>query len=215
MVIDVVNGMKVAVLHCFFAMAVMAQDGAKPVQSAEKTEKKAEEKKSADGPGKSAEWAKNAEPGEFHQKLEPLVGEFVGVSSYWSAPDAEPTKSRAFFRRKWVLGGRFLQEEYVGEVFGSKVNSLGMIGYDNKNKKYVSAWFDTMDTGMETMDGEIDVTGKVLSFTEVHTNPATQKTETMRYVFRMESSTKHIIEMYTQDDKGKEFKTLETVCTMQ
>lgn len=48
---------------------------------------------------------------------------------------------------KMVLDGRFPYQEFNGQMMGQPYNGIGMDGYDNITKKYVTAWFDTMRHG--------------------------------------------------------------------
>lgn len=160
-----------------------------------------------------AAYAALSAPGLFHRNLEPLVGEFVGASKFWPAADDEPAASQATFTRKWVLGGRFIMEEHEGSIMTMPFSSLGILGYDTMKKRYVATWCDTMSTGIEFMEGECDAAGKTIAFHDVYENPAAKTRQSFRYIFRIESPARHVIEMWTVGADGKEFRTLETVCT--
>ena len=45
--------------------------------------------------------------------------------------------------RQMLLGGRFLQQEFSGEMMGSLYHGIGFTGHDNHTQKYVSTWMET------------------------------------------------------------------------
>src|SRR5262245_37478692 len=80
-----------------------------------------------------------AAPGPEHKILTALVGEWEAQAQcYMAGPDAAPTVSKGIAKTKWILGGRFVQEEFDGEMMGKKFHGLGLTGYDKFNKKYIS-----------------------------------------------------------------------------
>ena len=49
---------------------------------------------------------------------------------------------------KMLLDGRFLQQEFTGEMMGQPFSGVGINAYDNLRKRYVTTWIDTMGTGI-------------------------------------------------------------------
>jgi hypothetical protein len=112
-----------------------------------------------------------------------------------------------------ILGGRFLQEEFQGEMMGKKFNGMGLTGYDKFNNKYVSFWIDDMGTGMFTTEGTADENGKVLTFTGKMDDPMTgEKGKSMKLITRIVSPDKHIFEMHDLS-LGEKSKTMEITYT--
>lgn len=101
-------------------------------------------------------WMELAVPGEPHKKLAALVGEWdVVTRMYMAGPDSDPVESKAYSKITAVLGGRFIQEQVVGEfampnvqggIESMKFEGLGLTGYDNYKKAYISTWADSMGT---------------------------------------------------------------------
>ena len=107
---------------------------------------------------------KAATPGEFHKKLNPLVGEFDFTVKYWMDPSKPPSESKGTSSGKWIMGNRYLLQTAKGDFGGMPFEGAGVTGYDNLQKKYVYSWVDNMGTGIMTAQGSIDESGKVLTF---------------------------------------------------
>ena len=73
-------------------------------------------------------WEEFVTPGPAHKALEPLAGDW-NVEAPWTGI------VKATTRRQWVLGGRYLQEEFTGELRQNPYQGLGLFGYDNFRKK--------------------------------------------------------------------------------
>jgi hypothetical protein len=63
-------------------------------------------------------------------------------------PGKPPMEAPGTCEQKMILEGRYLQQEYTGEMMGSAFSGINLIGYDNHRKKYVSVWIDSMSTGI-------------------------------------------------------------------
>ena len=50
-----------------------------------------------------------------------------------------------------VMDGRYLVEEYDGEMMGQPFKGMGLMAYDNSEQRFVSAWIDNMGTGIMTI----------------------------------------------------------------
>ncbi len=158
-------------------------------------------------------WMKVATPGEGHKLLEPLIGSWDVQSTMWEKPGNPPEKGSGVAEDSWVLGGRFVREEFQGEFGGMKFQGLGYTGYDNYKKKYVGSWMDTMGTMMMHSIGTVDASGKVFTATSTIDDIMTGKPMKVREVTRIVDNNKHVMEMFGPDPSGKEFKMMEIVYT--
>ena len=93
-------------------------------------------------------WQKAATPGEGHKKLDALVGTFDAKVRSWVDQSRPPEDSVGTSTNSWVLGGRYVEQEFDGEFMGEPYRGIGYTGYDNVQKKFVSVWMDTAGTGM-------------------------------------------------------------------
>src|SRR5262245_59649366 len=55
-------------------------------------------------------------PGPAHKALDALVGNWKCEVKCWHEPGGQPSVSQATARASWILNGRFLQEEFQGEM---------------------------------------------------------------------------------------------------
>lgn len=158
-------------------------------------------------------YAKAAEPGPEHKRLNPLAGDWKCVVHTWEGPGGAQQESKATYQRKWILGGRFLQDNYEGQFMNKPFSGFGLTGYDNQKKHYVSLWADTMMTCFITQTGEADASGRVITFVGTMDDPVTGQPKKLKSIVRIESDSKNIFEMYDFAPDGKEFKSLEIVST--
>lgn len=158
-------------------------------------------------------WMKAATPGEAHKALEPTIGSWNVTSTSWETPTAPAQQGVGTSENTWVLGGRFVRQDFQGEFGGMKFQGLGYTGYDNFKKKYVGTWMDTMGTMMMTMIGTVDASGKVFTGTSTIDDVVTGKPMKVRSVTRILDANKHVMEMFGPDPSGKEFKMMELVYT--
>jgi len=142
-------------------------------------------------------WEAAATPGPAHKALEPLVGEWDVASKWYMAPDAPPMESQGTSSTRWILGQRFLQDDFTGDFMGKPMKGLGLTGYDNLKKKYVGVWIDEGGTGIFTNEGTADAGGKVFTFHGKMDDPMTgEKDKEMKFILRLVSSDKHTFEMH-------------------
>src|SRR5258706_1553565 len=73
---------------------------------------------------------KLATPGEGHQKLDFFAGTWQANASMWMEPGKPPAVSQGTSVHKWIMGGRFLEQRFVGTMFGMPFSGLGYTAYD-------------------------------------------------------------------------------------
>ena len=146
-----------------------------------------------------------ATPGPGHKVLESLVGEWNVEAQFWmGGPDGGATTSKGTSKVRWLLGGRYLQEEYSGEMMQMPFQGIGITAYDNFRQKYVSTWMDTMGTGVFISEGTADPIGKSLTFLGKMDEPATgQKDKPTKMILHVVSPDKHVMEMHDLSLGGK------------
>ncbi len=131
--------------------------------------------------------ARLAAPGEMHERLSPLIGEWNIEMRIYSGPSAEPFVSTDLTAtREWILGGRYVQEMLTGTVGGNPSERLAIIGYNNLDQRFELATFDTFEPGFMVYQGEIGDTSAMLDMvgesTEAGMGPEpTGRMRTIRY----------------------------------
>lgn len=171
-----------------------------------------QDKKSDKGgfdPAMMEAWKKAAAPGTFHAHMNPLEGRWNFVTKWRMTSEQPWEQSKGVAEYKWILGGRFLQQNIRGEMKeGERFEGMGITGYDNGAKKYTSIWTDNMGTGMMISTGTCDASGKVFTYTGTMTDPFTGQPKKEKSVLRIINDGKHVFEMFSIGPDGKQFKSL-------
>jgi hypothetical protein len=129
---------------------------------------------------------------------------------WMKGPGGEPSISKGTSENKMVLGGRYLQQDFTGEMMGQPFVGTGFTGYDNFNKKYVGFWIDNMSTGMSTMDGVLDKDGKAVTMWGKMDEPATgEKGKKVKYVTRFLDKDTQVFETYDVSAYGDKKPVME------
>ena len=157
-------------------------------------------------------WKKLAQPGEPHKLFATLAGSWTTQTKEWMEPGKPPSESTGTAEIKILLDGRFLYQEYNSQMMGQPYSGIGIDGYDNLTKKYVTVWIDTMGTGIFFMEGTASPDGKTITLRGSHPEPGGGKM-THRAVWKIVDNDNQIYEMYGAHGKEKEIKFLEIIYT--
>lgn len=153
-----------------------------------------------------------ATPGEPHKLFAGLAGSWTTTSKEWMDPGKPPMKSTGSADMKMLLDGRFLQQEFNGDMMGQSYTGIGISGYDNLSKRYVTVWFDSMGTGIFTMEGTASADGKTITLKGKHAEPGGGQM-THRAVWKILDNNTQTFEMYGAHGHGKEMKMMEITYT--
>lgn len=156
-------------------------------------------------------WQEFMTPGAPHKMLEASAGTWdAEVKTWMSGPAGEPMVSKGTSEQKMVLGGRYLRQDFSGEMMGQKFSGMGLTGYDNFKKKYVGVWIDDMGTGVSTMEGILDKDGKSCTMWGTMDDPTTgQKGKKVKYVTRFVDNDTQVFQMYDVSTYGDKKPTME------
>lgn len=157
-------------------------------------------------------YKKLAIPGEAHKLLASLAGTWVTRTRSWMGPDQPPTETTGTCEQKVILGGRFLQQEYTGDMMGEPFTGINIMGYDNHTKKYLSVWIDSMSTGMYYFEGTVSADGKTITQDSNYDDPV-RGPMNWRSVTRLADDNTLLYEMYMTPKGGKEEKVMEMTVT--
>jgi hypothetical protein len=157
-------------------------------------------------------YKKLAIPGAPHKLLAGMAGSWATKVKTCMEPNKPPLESTGTSEQKMILGGRFLQQEFTGEMMGRPFTGIGVTGYDNHTKKYVSTWMDSMGTAILFFEGTASADGKTITQESRYDDPIKGPTK-WRSVTRIVDDNTHVFEMYETDKKGKEEKMMEITYT--
>lgn len=157
-------------------------------------------------------WKKLAMPGEPHKQFASLAGSWTTKTKEWMEPGKPPTESTGTAEMKMLLDGRFLYQEYNSQMMGQPFSGIGIDAYDNMTKKYITAWIDSMGTGIFIMEGTASADGKTITLKGSHPEPGGGKM-IHRAVWKIADNNTQTFDMYGAHHKGKETKMLEITYT--
>ena len=86
------------------------------------------------------------QPGEHHDHLDRLAGDWELTIRVWQSPDGEPIEAAGTAEARWILDRRFLWTIYRAELFGQPFEAWSIEGYDNQAEEYIGTWRDTQGT---------------------------------------------------------------------
>jgi hypothetical protein len=114
-----------------------------------------------------------AQPGPNHKLLLEGAGTWTYTMKFWMDPSAPPSESSGSATYKAAMGGRYLIGEFSGKMqmpgpdgklADVEFKGMGIEGYDNVMKRFVSSWIDNMGTGIMNAEGTYDSTAKKLTY---------------------------------------------------
>jgi hypothetical protein len=152
-------------------------------------------------------------PGPGHKVLDHYVGDWKGEVKCWMEPGGDPQVSHATARIRWIMNGRFLEEDFQGEMMGQPFQGRTVTGYDNVTQTFKSVWISDMQTSMFVTTGKGG--GKVITLEGMASCPMRQRGDIpMKLVLRVLGPDKHTFEMFDLS-QGQDTKTMEIIYTRQ
>lgn len=169
-----------------------------------------EQETQGDASAEMKEWMELLSPGEHHAKLESLVGSWDCEVRMWESPEQDPLINKGSAEFSWILGGRYLQQDFEGSFIAMPFTGLGFTGYDNVAGHYVSVWMDDLGTGIMTETGSANEAGTVFKSQGSFYDPNTGELAHTRSVHKVVDQDQHLVVMYRLVD-GEEIKMMEIV----
>src|SRR3989442_6918520 len=157
-------------------------------------------------------YKKLATPGEPHKLFASLAGSWETKTKEWIEPGKPPTESTGSAEMKMLLDGRFLYQEFNGNMMGQPFTGIGIDAYDNLTKKYVTAWMDSMGTGIFMMEGTASAGGRTITLKGSHPEPGGGRM-THRAIWKIVDNNTQTFDMWGTHEGGKEMKMMEITYT--
>jgi len=146
-------------------------------------------------------------PGPMHELMKPMAGNWKTTAKSWMG-EGEPKVSEGTCESSWILGNRYLQSTYKGDMAGMPFEGWGLMGYDNMKKEFVSMWADNMGTGIAMSKGKADPSGKVFTMMTMMDDPQTGKPVPYKMVTKVRDENQYMMSMINMKG-GKEHKEME------
>ena len=153
-------------------------------------------------------WMEFMTPGAEHKLLKYKEGRWKLHVEMWVSPDAKPTISEGTSEMKLIMGGRYLMDSTRSTYNGLPFEGLGIVGFDNLKKKFVSVWIDNMGTGVSPGEGAYDEATKTYTYTTQAPDVVSGGYKSGRSTERIVNDNEWIVETYDTTPDGKEFLTM-------
>jgi hypothetical protein len=158
-------------------------------------------------------WQKLHAPGEQHEWLAGLVGEWDVTSRMYlpTSDGSEKVVESSGSSTIKMLEGRFLVEEISMETDGRKSITMGFMGYDNDAKEFQACYVGDWSTSMLVHRGQKSDDGKTLTLISEYTINAFNKARIReRMVTTMPNTDEMKSVFYQTRGDGPEFRFMET-----
>jgi hypothetical protein len=153
-------------------------------------------------------YSKAAAPGPAHRMLEKMAGRWTTLTKQWMEPGKPPVESTGTSEQKMLFGGRYLHQEFSGDMMGTPFTGIGLTGYDNQKQRYVSTWIDSMSTAIFFFEGSGDPEERTITQVCRYEDPVRGPMK-LRSVTRIVDDLTHQFEMYGTDKSDIEQKMME------
>lgn len=151
-------------------------------------------------------------PGPENAALAKLAGKYDVAGKFWMQPGADPIDSKGTATFTSIMDGRFVQQDYEGEMMGMGYRGMGILGYDRLLKRYSEHWIDNLSTSPTYLTGTSADGGKTIEFSGKMPDPESGGEVATRWVHTHKSDDQFVFEMYV-GEKGKEAKIMELTYT--
>jgi hypothetical protein len=151
-------------------------------------------------------------PGPEHKEMAKWAGKYNVATKYWMDPTGAPMESKGTAEFTSLFEGRYLRQDYKGEMMGMPFTGIGFDGFDRVTNKYCSVWIDSMGTQVTYLEGTSKDGGKTIEYKGKMSDPMANKQVDSRWVHTTKSDDSFVFELYMTQE-GKEVKGMELTYT--
>ncbi len=146
---------------------------------------------------------------EKHQLLAPMEGEWKAIIKMFSPDGKIISEPSGKMNSKMILGGRFLEQNFNGEVVnGQSFNGRGFFGYNDVAKIWQSCWIDDASTQLQTATGIYQANNIEWQMAETIQLEGGGKVEKLSSI-RIHSNNLHTMIMSLKDENQQPTKMME------
>ena len=150
-------------------------------------------------------WAEFMTPGPAHKVLDTKVGHWdVVITSY-----DPPSESKGTSDFRWIMDGRYLEQKAEASFDGAPFHGLGISGFDNLKRAYVSTWVDNMGTGLVNAEGTYAPETRTFTYTADAPDLLSGKYVKSRSTETFVDDDHMKVEFFGKGPEGKEIKMME------
>lgn len=148
-------------------------------------------------------------PGPQHAALAKMAGTWDAKVKAWMTPDQPPMESTGTCEETMIMGGRYLQQTFHGDMMGQSFDGMGYTGFDNVTQKYIGFWMDNMSTGWMSSTGTASADGKTFTFTGDMSDTMTNRVLPNKQVVTCADDNHMRFELWAPGPDGKDMKWIE------
>jgi hypothetical protein len=163
-----------------------------------------------DSAAKMKLWVAYATPGTAHKMMADETGTWNCDMTFWEEANGKPQKATSTANIKMVLGGRYQEANYQGNMMGQPFEGKSTLAYNNASKEYTTTFIDNMGTGMMVATGKYDDKTKSMELKGGMVNPLNGKKTSYREVYTIVDPTTRKLEMFDTKN-GAEYKSMEII----
>jgi hypothetical protein len=152
---------------------------------------------------------KAAKTGPEHAMLAELVGNWKTETKMWEEVGKTPTKTMGEAQYTSIMGGRFIEQKVSANMMGQAFEGLGLLGYDNVQKKFIATWCDNFGTTIELMTGTYNEAKKTITLTGHVPDPVTGKLRGTKMTERKVDANTYVHTIWIEKSPGREVKVTE------
>lgn len=145
---------------------------------------------------------------EYHRWFRDLRGKWNYKVQWWLTPDSQPEEFRGRSEFNWILGSRFMVEEYSDQREGVRLEGRAMFGYDKGLQKFTMMRVDTLHTAMLTATGAPGQDDKVITLFGDYVDPNSHETVKVKYILKIDRK-EPLFQMYVTPPDGEEYKSVD------
>lgn len=146
-----------------------------------------------------------------HQLLALLVGSWQGTTRTWFEPGNLADESSTKGRFRSVLGGRFVQHEYQGQLQSVPLEGAAIYGFDPARNCFESSWVDTAHMGSTMMFSQGTRSSNGFWVLGSYADPGGGPNWCWRTVIEIVNSDQIAIRAYNITPEGQEDLAVETI----
>ncbi len=147
-------------------------------------------------------------PGPEHAALAGHAGAWSVACKLIESPGAAPASFDGQAESAMVLGGRFLQERFQGQMMGQPFEGLLLMGFDKLDGQYFTIWMDTWGTGYSIARGRAPASGGALDLSGTMRDALTPQGRPFRHVERKAEDGHRVVELYDTLPDGTEWMVM-------
>ncbi len=192
--------MKILLAHCILAPALFLSGCAATPSQDELDPAKHQD-------AMTAKWMEFMTPGPAHKVLDTKVGHWnVVITSFNSDP---PTESTGTSDIRWIMDGRYLEENAQSSFDGVPFQGFGLSGFDNIKHAYCITWIDNLGTGFVRSEGTYAPESRTFHYASQTPDIMSGKYVKSRSVETFVDDDHMAVEYYGPGPDGKEMKSME------